>query len=206
VNSITTAHYKIISDELAEQGYGIVDDFLTAGEVESILRLNEFNKGIVLFKRAGIGTEKQIETAIRGDYIRWIDPQTAPEELKIYLRKLSGLISFVNQSLFLSLKDYEIHQTIYPVGSFYKRHIDQFRTGDHRRLSVICYLNRDWKEEQGGQLRLHLPEGPCDIFPTAGRLVCFRSDQLEHEVVPASRDRLSLTGWILDQYAELKHL
>ena len=96
--------------------------------------------------------------------------------------------------------------TVYPAGSFYKRHLDQFKADDHRKLSVICYLNNNWTAERGGQLRLHLSTDILDILPLAGRMVCFRSDQIEHEVLPAIKDRLSLTGWILDQLADLKHL
>ena len=88
--------------------------------------------------------------------------------------------------------------TIYPIGSFYKRHLDQFKKDDHRKLSVICYLNENWREDEGGQLRVYFPAETKDFFPTAGRLVCFRSDLLEHEVLPATRERLSLTGWLLD--------
>jgi SM-20-related protein len=96
--------------------------------------------------------------------------------------------------------------TVYPVGSFYKRHLDQFKQDDHRKLSLICYLNEDWKEIHGGQLRMHLPSEVLDVLPTGGKLVCFRSDMIEHEVLPATRERYSLTGWILDQHLELKHL
>jgi SM-20-related protein len=109
------------------------------------------------------------------------------------------VIAFVNQSLFLSLKDCEVHQTIYPIGSFYKRHLDQFKKDDHRKLSVICYLNKEWKEADGGQLRMFIGTESRDILPLAGRLVCFRSDLLEHEVLPATRERLSLTGWLIDK-------
>ena len=160
------------------------------------------------FKKAGIGKfqDKQINEAIRGDYIKWVDRPTAAPALEPYITKLNQLISFVNQNLFLSLKDYEVHLTIYPPGSYYLRHLDQFKKDDHRKLSVICYLNEDWKEDEGGQLKLYLPEKDIDVLPIAGRLVCFRSDQLEHEVLPATRPRLSLTGWMLDQHAELRHL
>jgi SM-20-related protein len=96
--------------------------------------------------------------------------------------------------------------TVYPEGSFYKRHLDQFKKDDHRKLSVILYLNADWKDEQGGQLRMHLPDGPKDFLPLAGRLVIFRSDEIEHEVLPATRERLSITGWVLDRLAGLKHI
>jgi SM-20-related protein len=197
-----------VADGLADHGFAIIDDFLSAAEVQSILQLDALKNGLLQFKRAGIGKlqDKQINEAIRGDYIEWIDRVSADPALQVYLAKLQELISFVNQNLFLSLKDYEVHMTIYPPGSYYKRHLDQFKKDDHRKLSVICYLNENWIEEEGGQLRIYLPEKSIDVLPLAGRLVCFRSDQLEHEVLAATRPRLSLTGWILDQHAELRHL
>lgn len=197
-----------VTDGIAETGYAIIDDFLSAAEVDSILQLDEFKTGLLQFKKAGIGRkqERQINEGIRGDYIEWIDRTTAPQPLQAYLAKLNGLISFVNQTLFLSLKDYEVHMTIYPAGTYYKKHLDQFKKDDHRKLSVICYLNKDWRAEEGGQLRIYIEGGTREVLPVAGRLVCFRSDLLEHEVLPSTRNRLSLTGWILDQYSDLRHL
>ncbi len=199
---------NVLVDEIASDGFSIVDDFLSQEEIDSILELDEFKNGLLQFKKAGIGNSgnKQINEGIRGDYIQWIDRETAPGPLLNYLSKLKVLISAVNQGLFLSLKDYEVHLTNYPTGSYYKRHLDQFKKDDHRKLSVICYLNKDWKEEEGGQLRIYHSNRELDVLPTAGRLVCFRSDLLEHEVLPAIRPRMSLTGWILDQYVDLKHL
>jgi SM-20-related protein len=203
-----SATFDLIADGLAENGYAVVDNFLSNVEVLEILQTDDFKSGVEHFKKAGIGKslDLQINEAIRGDYIRWLDKTTAAAPAKVYLDRLNDLIQFINQSLFLSLKDYEVHMTIYPAGSFYKRHLDQFKKDDHRKLSVICYLNSDWKEEHGGQLRMHLPDGPLDYLPLSGRLVCFRSDKIEHEVLPATRERLSLTGWILDQHADLRHL
>lgn len=200
--------FDVIADELAAQGYAVADQFLSQTEVRSILSLDSFQSGSDRFRKAGIGKqqEHQINQSIRGDYIHWIDKENAPAELNTYLLKVDRLMHYLNQTLFLSLKDYEIHLTVYPVGSFYKRHLDQFKKDDHRKLSLICYLNEDWKEEHGGQLRIYLPEGNLDVLPVAGRLVCFRSDQLEHEVLPATRERKSLTGWMLDQFADLRHL
>lgn len=194
-----------IADGLADQGFAVVPGFLTPAEVQDIVNLHEFTNHAGSFKKAGIGKDqqKQINEAIRGDYIRWIDKNTAPPELLIYLNRLQEMIVFLNRSLFLSLKDFEIHMTVYPTGTYYKRHLDQFRKDDHRILSVICYLNDNWKDEDGGQLRLFLDNEYRDILPTAGTLVCFRSDQLEHEVLMAHRTRLSLTGWILDRPADI---
>ncbi len=208
MNSSLIDKLNLVADGLAEDGYAIIDDFLSSTEVQSILQLDEFKNGLLPFKKAGIGKlqDKQINEAIRGDFIQWIERTTAQPAIHTYLARLNELITFVNQHLFLSLKDYEVHMTIYPPGSYYKRHLDQFRKDDHRKLSVICYLNENWREEEGGQLRIYLPEKSIDVLPLSGRLVCFRSDQLEHEVLQATRARLSLTGWILDQHADLRHL
>lgn len=194
-------HLNELADGLADQGYAVVDNFLNQVEVQAIMATDDFKNGLLQFKKAGIGKsqEKQINESIRGDYIQWIDAATAQEAVQVYLNRLKKLMEFVNRSLYLSLRDFEVHQTIYPIGSFYKRHLDQFKKDDKRKLSVICYLNKDWKESEGGQLRIYLPNGSTDIFPFAGRLVCFRSDLLEHEVLPATRERLSLTGWLLDR-------
>jgi len=200
--------FDAIADGLATNGYSVADDFLSSPEVNAILALDEFKNGASHFKKAGIGKKQdlQINEAIRGDHIQWLDKNSAPGAARAYLNRLGELIQYLNQSLFLSLKDYEVHMTVYPAGTFYKRHLDQFKSDDHRKLSVICYLNNNWKEENGGQLRMYLPEQSLDVLPLAGRLVCFRSDEIEHEVLPANRERLSLTGWILDQFAELRHL
>lgn len=200
--------FDSIVDGLAEKGYAVADSFLSQAEVDAILATAEFKHGIDQFKKAGIGKNHglQINEAIRGDYIHWLDKNTAAAPAKVYLDRLHELIQYINRTLFLSLKDYEVHMTIYPIGSFYKRHLDQFKKDDHRKLSVICYLNNDWTAAHGGDLRMYLPGETLDFLPIAGRLVCFRSDQIEHEVLPATRERLSLTGWILDQVADLRHL
>jgi len=197
--------YELIASDLADKGYSVIDGFLTPSEVTDILALGAFAGHTATFKKAGTGKKQQLQIneAVRGDYIKWLDKNSAASPLKHYLDKLHELSEFLNQSLFLSIKDHEVHLAIYPPGTFYKRHLDQFKKDDHRILSAICYLNKDWKESDGGHLRLYADSGPIDVSPLAGRLVCFRSDMLEHEVLPASRDRLSLTGWLLDQYGDV---
>jgi SM-20-related protein len=181
----------------------VVDQFLNEQEVRAILQHGDFNDARQHFKKAGIGKQQdaQINEAIRGDYIHWLDPQTASAPVKIYLDRLGELVQFLNRALFLSLKAAEVHLTVYPAGTYYKRHLDQFKKDDHRKLSVILYLNEAWLPQHGGQLRMYLPGGEQDFLPLAGRLVCFRSDQIEHEVIAATRERLSITGWILDREA-----
>ena len=200
--------FDSVADQLAEHGYAVADHFISGQEVDAIIAPEFFEKQLGTFKRAGVGQQQdhRINEGIRGDYIEWLDRATAGSAISVYLSRVEELMHYINQTLFLSLKDIELHKTIYPPGTFYRRHLDQFRKDDHRRLSLICYLNPDWKEEEGGQLRIYPPGTSIDVLPLAGRLVCFRSDLLEHEVLPATRERLSLTGWMLDQLSDLRHL
>ena len=202
-----------LADDLSEKGYGMIDHFLTEQEFLQIREVANTHKEEGNFKKAGIGSNQdfQVNKQIRGDYIRWIDPAKVATATQVYVQRMRDLMQYINRTCFLSLKDVEMHYTVYPIGTVYKRHLDQFRHDDHRRLSVICYLNDGWQPEHGGQLRLYLPrenkvEEVVDILPTGGKLACFRSDLIEHEVLPATRERYSLTGWMLDQYQDLSFL
>ncbi|MEH6367338.1 MAG: 2OG-Fe(II) oxygenase, partial [Pseudomonas marincola] len=91
---------------------------------------------------------------------------------------------------------YESHFAFYPAGAFYKKHLDRFRDDDRRTVSVVLYLNEQWQDDFGGELRLYLPDGETrDVRPEAGSLVVFMSADMPHEVLPATRERLSLAGW-----------
>lgn len=197
--------FSQLADDLSEKGYAILDHFLSDEEVQAILNVMAGYREAGDFKKAGIGQADnvQVDRSQRGDLIRWIEPEKAREPTQVYLDRMRELMHYINRTCFLSLKDFEFHFTVYPVGTFYKRHLDQFKHDDHRKLSVICYLNFDWKPDDGGQLRMYLPmengEDAVDVLPQAGRLVCFRSDLLEHEVLNTARERRSLTGWLRDQ-------
>ena len=110
-----------------------------------------------------------------------------------------------NQHLFLGLFALESHLAVYPAGTGYKKHIDRFKAVNDgkplRQISTILYLNPGWQESDGGHLRLYLNESNAmenlDIVPESGRLMVFLSDTFYHEVLPATRDRKSLTGWFL---------
>jgi SM-20-related protein len=208
MNNFDESALETIVDNLANEGYAIVDNFLSDKETEQLIQLDDFQNGLLHMRKAGIGqqTDFRINEAIRGDYIRWIDKSSAVPQVKVYIDRLSDMMRYINRTLFLSLKDIEIHVTVYPAGAYYKRHLDQFKPGDHRKLSVICYLNKDWTDDFGGQLRMYLKRGIVDVLPLAGRVVIFRSDSIEHEVLPSKKERLSVTGWMLDQEADLKHL
>jgi len=101
--------------------------------------------------------------------------------------------------LFLGLVSFEVHYAVYPPGTHYEKHRDRFRTSAERVLTAIVYLNEEWRADDGGSLRIYLSEDCTryhDVLPAAGMFVLFRSEMLLHEVLPARRERFSLTGWL----------
>ncbi|HSS70769.1 MAG TPA: 2OG-Fe(II) oxygenase [Casimicrobiaceae bacterium] len=93
---------------------------------------------------------------------------------------------------------FEGHYSLYPPGTSYRRHRDSFRDDDARVLSCVLYLNDAWTAADGGTLRLYLAAGETrDVLPVAGTLLCFFAPRYEREVLPASRERLAVSGWFL---------
>jgi SM-20-related protein len=139
--------------------------------------------------------------AIRGDYIAWLDENDQQPAVQAYFRQMELLRLMLNRQLYMNVQELETHVAVYPVGSVYQKHLDQFTHGttpqlQTRQLSASLYLNQRWQPHHGGALRLYLNEDEhIDLLPRAGRIVLFRSAQFWHEVLPAQRERLSLTGW-----------
>ncbi|WP_420147170.1 2OG-Fe(II) oxygenase [Spirosoma sp.] len=195
--------FEPIIEGILSDGYGVTDNFLMPDEVTALAnRLHERRKA-GQFRAAGVGNQNvTVADTIRGDEILWIEEAAATSEEAAFLQRITDFVEYVNQTCYLGLREHEFHYALYPPGTFYKRHLDQFRSDPRRKLSVICYLNSDWQEADGGQLAIYLPdsdeatEQQIRIAPVGGRLVCFESGRLEHEVLPATRERLSVTGWL----------
>ena len=92
-------------------------------------------------------------------------------------------------------------------GASYPLHVDNVGLPDTRKLTVILYLNPDWRElgENGGELRLWTgADDYVDIAPDGGRMVTFWADQLVHEVLPCfdsseAGHRYALTLWLVSE-------
>lgn len=70
----------------------------------------------------------------------------------------------------------------------------------HRIITAIYYLNEnDWSEDDGGCLKIFGKEDDSShsIVPYGDRLVLFRSDLVEHQVLPTiKRTRSAITIWL----------
>lgn len=132
---------------------------------------------------------------LRDDSTLWLDDPACGAASCTLLIALDALRTGLNRRLMLGLDEVEAHYAIYPAGGGYARHRDRFRSDDARVLSLVLYLNPEWPDDAGGELRLHLPEGVQDIAPRQGTVAVFLSDSVEHEVRPATRPRLSVAAW-----------
>lgn len=200
--AVTEEVLERIAGELATEGWSVVSGFLSPERIETLASesLELWHGGEFRPSGVGRGESWQRRPEIRGDHVLWIDEIERTPAQERYWLELERLRRAINQRLFLGLFGFEGHLAIYPPGSFYRRHLDQFHEARHRVVSTILYLNQDWTEGDGGELRLYLPDGTGgeiahDVAPAGGTLVAFLSDTFEHEVLPARRERMSLTGW-----------
>jgi SM-20-related protein len=195
---ITSDHPLLlrIVDDLAARGWSQQPVFLP--EALTLALAAECRKraaeGELAPAAVGRGPFQEIREGIRGDRIQWIEPGQA-EPCDAYLELMDSLRLALNRGLFLGLEDFESHFALYPPGAFYLKHVDRFRDDDRRMVSAVLYLNDAWRAEHGGQLRMFLDDAELEVQPCGGSLVVFMSGEIPHEVLPAIRDRLSLTGW-----------
>jgi SM-20-related protein len=150
------------------------------------------------FHRAGTGqgSGRQVRDLVRNDEIHWFDRTTANPVQTALWEKLDSLKVAFNRVLYLGLNDFEGHYAVYPVGGFYRRHLDSFQQDGARKVSVILYLNQNWQRADGGELRVYKKDGTyVEVNPIGGTLVCFMSQESEHEVMPSFRVRSSFVGW-----------
>jgi SM-20-related protein len=193
--------YDRIAAELAGPGWSVCADFLPLATVTALAAELDAQRGAGGFRPAGIGVGagKTLRPDIRCDQVLWLEEEPRSPAQSRYFAALEGLRLAINRHLYLGLFGFEGHMAWYPPGSFYRKHLDQFRAVAHRKVSVILYLNPHWQAQDGGELRLYLaPSGEGeyrDIAPLAGTLVVFLSDRFYHEVLPTRRPRRSLTGW-----------
>lgn len=165
-----------------------------AGALRESASLRESRGDFVAARIGSSGAQRRRET-IRGDFTCWLREPLLPAE-RTLLDRLEELRLQLNRDAFLGLFELELHYAKYPPGAGYARHVDRPQGTAQRKVSLVLYLNSEWQAADGGALRIHRADDICmDLEPLEGRLVCFLTANREHEVLPARRDRLSVSGW-----------
>lgn len=143
----------------------------------------------------GRGHLKQQQTRIRSDETKWLTASSDAQQR--FLSTMQALQENINQHLYMGLFDYGSHFAHYKVGDFYAKHLDRLKGKTNRVLTTVLYLNDVWSKDDGGEIVLfdenqHIVE---KLLPKANRLIIFLSERFPHEILPAKKDRYSITGW-----------
>ncbi len=190
-----TRHLDAIVGALRAEGCWWADGVLPPAAV-SALRNDLLSHRHALTEAAiGRGDGRQFDSSVRADLTLWLDGATPPQ--RDFLDAMESLRLALNRALILGLFEFEAHYALYPPGACYERHVDAFRGGASRVLSTVFYLNDDWRDGDGGELRLWRDDGSdvATLAPLAGRAAIFLSEEFPHAVLPTQRDRLSIAGW-----------
>lgn len=187
-------------DKLAEDDFVVIDDFISDAQLHQLraFLLDKWQNDDFNHAKIGSNINDTLASDIRGDYTFWLN-EKRDEDLNVFFSLIRESIANFNRYCFLSLAGFEFHLAHYPPNAFYKRHFDRFKDKSNRMLSFVIYLNENWVEEQGGKLRMYNVQGKeqLDVEPIAKRVVIFKSDTVEHEVLPTTTSRYSFTGWLL---------
>ncbi|MCB0530601.1 MAG: 2OG-Fe(II) oxygenase [Lewinellaceae bacterium] len=189
--------FEVLIEGLLEHQYGNADTFIGPELTASLRQQLESVYEAGIMKPAGIGQHFSYEKnlKIRGDLIYWLEKEHSAAE-KAFLEHIEAFIDHLNRTCYTGINAYEFHFARYEAGSFYKRHLDQFKSDQGRKYSLVTYLNENWEPKDAGQLLLFSEANPVEIFPTGGRAVFFKSDEIEHEVKAGNRARMSIAGWL----------
>lgn len=186
-----------IADALCSVGWISLTHFLEPELVEKLHaeliaqdRDSELTPALI-----GRGTQQQRREDIRGDRTQWLTGAGGAQ--RTLFGQLETLRTTLNRTLFIGLEDFEAHYALYPPGARYQRHVDSFRGNNLRRVTLVIYLNPQWRRSDGGLLRLYTPQGALieEVAPEAGHAVCFLSEEFPHEVTRARRSRASIACW-----------
>lgn len=190
--------FETIITSFLENKVGIATDFLNEDLAkqlhDNLVLLYQQN----LLKSAGIGNNAKLlnNKLIRSDIIYWLDRKHEIVYENNFLDLIDEFVSYLNRTCYAGITGHEFHYALYEAGSFYKRHLDQFRDNQKRAFSMIFYLNQDWKASDGGELCIFFNDHTQTITPINRKCAFFKSSELEHEVLLSHKPRMSITGWL----------
>lgn len=194
-------NYDTIISALNRQGWSVSDATVApawCGELrayaQELWAANCFEPGEFGLDPAG-GKEPEV----RGDAICWVPPGSRLERHPFF-GWMAGLRAVLNERFAMGLRSQEFHFARYPEGRGYRKHLDQHRGTNVRKISIVLYLNDGWNESEGGELCFYQPANPdielARFAPLNARLAVFVSGLMPHAVLPCRSTRWSVAGWL----------
>ncbi len=190
--------FNTLINSFIDNKVGIAEDFLSKPLALHLKKnLTDLYANHQL-RSAGTGNDTAVvhNKLMRSDIIYWLDRKHNNQYENEFFDLMDSFVSHLNSTCYTGITGYEFHYALYETGSFYKKHLDQFRNNDSRQYSMIMYLNTDWQQNDGGELCIHHKDSLQNITPVNGKSVFFKSSELEHEVLLTNKPRMSITGWL----------
>mmetsp|Transcript_100344 Transcript_100344/g.323852 ORF Transcript_100344/g.323852 Transcript_100344/m.323852 type:complete len:520 (+) Transcript_100344:39-1598(+) len=203
LDSLASAITDTVLHDLQAKGFAILDAALPTGlcsqlrsEMEALLEHDQYWESQTYGSDEGALHHNIVETTLDFREV----PRYAPifsrmeqdQGLLQQLRRLPSLQNLEMQHLRLQVNKGN--------GGCYTMHTDSGVTESESgsqilKATALFYLNEDWREGDGGELRLFpFPRPPVEIAPLNGRLVLFEP-RMVHEVLPNFRRRFCFTLW-----------
>lgn len=197
---------------LMRHGHMIIDDWLPASVIAEIATI--IDTSLATRSRGevdGVQWRMPEPRNARTDIATWVSAGHRPGSDAVFtehvLPKFDALAVDLCSLMPGVAGTLELQLACFPAASGqarYKRHTDapanSSPTSADRKITAILYCNPSWEEASEGKLRLtgadHDGGGNCDIAPRGGRLLCFLSGAMTHEVLPTKADRYALTAWM----------
>jgi len=140
---------------LEGRGFFILDDFLSSEKCEGLIHDFDLRRQRGDFQDAGVGASAEVQSKIRQSELIWLDPAHPPEASGELISFVHDLQTRLNQNFYMGLKDWEAFYSVYRPGSYYRRHVDNFKGKNRRIITFILYLNQHWEKSKGGELRIY---------------------------------------------------
>ena len=211
---------KDVLTGLQRNGFAVVPDFVTSNTVEALKRDVALLHREGRFSTAGVGEmNNRVDGLVRKCEQCFVFPQfkhkgggDAHGRSMLY-ESIDSLRADLTAGCGVELDGMltEGLYATYPNGGFYRRHVDSVpgTASDVRQWSYLLYLNTEWKEEDGGCLRVFEPHETSDgsegsqgergftedILPEGGTLALLMSRDVEHLVRETSAERQCIVGW-----------
>lgn len=165
----------------------VIDDFLPESILENIL--NEFPKvSSIDWQKFDNSAEKKLASKVElqmGDATRLLLYQLNSSVFINFLEQLTGIDGIISDPHFEGGGLHQIER-----GGYLKMHVDFNRHSKlrlDRRLNLLIYLNKNWKEEYGGHLELwdkDMTRREKKILPIFNRCVIFNTTDYSYHGHP----------------------
>lgn len=190
--------FETLISSYIENKVGIANHFLSidlANQLkQNLVNLNQ--NELLTMAKTGNAEKLNLNIKVRSDLIFWLDKQNNNLAENLFFTQIELFIKYLNMTCFTGIVDYEFHYSLYNKGSFYIKHLDQFKNDSRRTYSIISYLNQNWQPNDGGELMVYQENNTEKISPTLGKTILFKSNELPHEVLITNQPRMSITGWL----------